>query len=238
MRLVLTMTLLLTACQPAPADDESPPQPTAPSLQSVAPPVAETDATVSPHLWGMNDVGDALMYAPRESDDIHISLRCAPDGKIRIRAFNPAHGGKRLYLASGSESETFSADTFLALQEIVAAARRNLAPGPWAYLVGGTETETTLRRNRQALDSIAFRPRVLNDVSQVDSRASFLGHAVRLPLMLAPVGGMESFVDYGRAFYDNNAGLDKGREFPDAVHANQKRERAEAKAERAAAKKS
>ena len=109
MRLVLTMTLLLTACQPAPADDESPPQPTAPSLQSVAPPVAETDATVSPHLWGMNDVGDALMYAPRESDDIHISLRCAPDGKIRIRAFNPAHGGKRLYLASGSESETFSA---------------------------------------------------------------------------------------------------------------------------------
>ncbi len=90
-------------------------------------------------------------------------------------------------------------ESFLTLQEIVAAARRNLAPGPWAYLVGGTETETTLRRNRQALDSIAFRPRVLNDVSQVDSRASFLGHAVRLPVMLAPVGGMESFVADGAA---------------------------------------
>ena len=90
-------------------------------------------------------------------------------------------------------------ESFLSLQEIVAAARRNLAPGPWAYLVGGTETETTLRRNRQALDALAFRPRVLNDVSHVDARATFLGQPVRLPVMLAPVGGMESFVEGGAA---------------------------------------
>ena len=32
---------------------------------------------------------------------------------------------------------------FLTLQEIVFAARRNLAPGPWNYLIGATETETT-----------------------------------------------------------------------------------------------
>jgi len=86
-----------------------------------------------------------------------------------------------------------SADSFLTLQEIVAAARRNLAPGPWNYLVGATETETTMRRNRQALDSIAFRPRVLNNVSKVDTHSTFLGKKVRLPVMLAPVGGMESF---------------------------------------------
>ena len=90
-------------------------------------------------------------------------------------------------------------EQFLTLQEIVAAARRNLAPGPWNYLAGATETETTMRRNRQALDSIAFRPRVLNDVSKVDSRATFLGKPVRLPVMLAPVGGMESFAEGGYA---------------------------------------
>ena len=84
-------------------------------------------------------------------------------------------------------------EQFFTLQEIVTAARRNLAPGPWSYLIGGTETETTLRRNRQALDTIAFRPRVLNDVSRVDTKSTFLGQPVRLPLMLAPVGGMESF---------------------------------------------
>ncbi|HEY9529933.1 MAG TPA: alpha-hydroxy-acid oxidizing protein, partial [Burkholderiales bacterium] len=66
---------------------------------------------------------------------------------------------------------------FLTLQEIVAAARRNLPPGPWAYLVGGAETETTVRRNRQALDSIAFRPRVLRNVSRIDSTAAILGRA-------------------------------------------------------------
>ena len=90
-------------------------------------------------------------------------------------------------------------ESFLTLQELVAAARRNVAPGPWAYLVGATETETTVRRNRQALDAIAFRPRVLNDVSSVDSTWTFLGHKVRLPVMLAPVGGMESFAEGGAA---------------------------------------
>jgi glycolate oxidase len=92
-----------------------------------------------------------------------------------------------------------TAAQFLTLHEIVAAARANLAPGPWGYLIGGTETETTVRRNRLALDSIAFRPRVLRDVSRVDSSAIFLGRAVRLPVMLAPVGGMESFAAEGAA---------------------------------------
>lgn len=92
-----------------------------------------------------------------------------------------------------------AAEQFLTLQEIVAAARRNLAPGPWSYLIGGAETETTQRRNRHALDTLAFRPRVLNDVSKVDMRVPFLGKSVRLPVMLAPVGGMESFVEGGAA---------------------------------------
>jgi isopentenyl diphosphate isomerase/L-lactate dehydrogenase-like FMN-dependent dehydrogenase len=92
-----------------------------------------------------------------------------------------------------------AATQFLTLHEIVVAARANLAPGPWGYLIGGTETETAVRRNRLALDSIAFRPRVLRDVSAVNSTATFLGRPVRLPVMLAPVGGMESFVAEGAA---------------------------------------
>ena len=63
-------------------------------------------------------------------------------------------------------------DKFQTLQEIVKAARQNLAPGPWDYLIGGAETETTLKRNRLALDALAFRPRVLRDVSKIDCTAS------------------------------------------------------------------
>ena len=90
-------------------------------------------------------------------------------------------------------------EPFLTLQEIVAAARGNLPPGPWSYLVGGAETETTVRRNRMALDALAFRPRVLRDVNRVDASAPFLGKRMRLPVMLAPIGGLESIVDGGAA---------------------------------------
>src|SRR5262245_4748849 len=90
-------------------------------------------------------------------------------------------------------------ERFQTLQEIVKAAKQNLAPGPWDYLIGGAESETTLRRNRQALDSLAFRPRVLRDVSRIDCTASLLGRRIRIPVMLAPIGSIESFDPGGGA---------------------------------------
>src|SRR6516164_3072463 len=81
----------------------------------------------------------------------------------------------------------------LNLHEIVAKARQNLNQNDWDYIVGGVESETTLRRNRMALDAIAFRPRVLRDVSKVDTSVSRFGRTLRLPVVLAPVGSLESF---------------------------------------------
>src|SRR5438477_4843211 len=86
-----------------------------------------------------------------------------------------------------------AAADFLNLHEIVAKARQNLNQNDWDYIVGATETETTLRRNRLALDQIAFRPRVLRDVSKVDATVQVFGRRLRLPLMFAPVGALESF---------------------------------------------
>src|ERR1700686_4059497 len=82
---------------------------------------------------------------------------------------------------------------FQNLHEIIRRARANLDQNAWDYIVGGTETETTLRRNRMALDSIAFRPRVLRDVSKIDTSVEMLGHKLRLPIVLCPVGSLESF---------------------------------------------
>ena len=81
----------------------------------------------------------------------------------------------------------------LTLQEIIHRARRNLADGDWDYLVGGTETETTLRRNRLALDELGLRPRVLTDVSTVDTGGKLLGHDLRIPVILPPIGSMQVF---------------------------------------------
>ena len=98
-------------------------------------------------------------------------------------------------------------DRFQTLHEIVRAARLNLNQNLWDYLVGATGTETTMLRNRQALDRIGFRPRVLVDVSQVDPSAKFLGHTIRLPVALAPVGGLDSLGIGGGATVARGAGL-------------------------------
>ena len=90
-------------------------------------------------------------------------------------------------------------DHLVTLHEIVEEARRRLPDGVWNYLVGGAESETTLRRNRQALDSIAFRPRVLRDVSGVDCSSALLGRRLRAPVLLAPIGSLQDLHPRGGA---------------------------------------
>lgn len=88
---------------------------------------------------------------------------------------------------------------FAAVQEIILAARRNLEQGPWDYLVGGSDSETTLRRNRLGFDRLAFRPRILVDVTKIDTSATFLGHRLRIPVILAPIGSLQTFTPEGGA---------------------------------------
>jgi isopentenyl diphosphate isomerase/L-lactate dehydrogenase-like FMN-dependent dehydrogenase len=79
---------------------------------------------------------------------------------------------------------------FMTLPEIRRAARRNLPPEVWDYASGGAETETALRRNRRAMGHYVFRPRVLRDVSQIDTSTTFLGMPLALPVMTAPMGSL------------------------------------------------
>jgi isopentenyl diphosphate isomerase/L-lactate dehydrogenase-like FMN-dependent dehydrogenase len=98
------------------------------------------------------------------------------------------------------------AERFATLHEFIPAARRKLTDDKWDYMIGGAETETTLRRNRLALDSLAFRPRVLRDVSNVDCSGRLLGKTLRLPVMLAPVGSIQRFDPAGSAAVARAAG--------------------------------
>ncbi|HSH68583.1 MAG TPA: alpha-hydroxy acid oxidase [Deferrisomatales bacterium] len=75
------------------------------------------------------------------------------------------------------------------IQEILLQAHRMLPAEMWDHVSGGAESETTLRRNRQALDRVAFRPRVLRDVSRIETSTTFLGRELRIPVFWAPIGG-------------------------------------------------
>src|ERR1700750_375923 len=86
-----------------------------------------------------------------------------------------------------------STEEFQNLHEFVRKARANLNQNAWDYIVGAAETETTMRRNRMALDEIAFRPRVLRNVAEVDASVERFGRRLRLPVVIVPVGALELF---------------------------------------------
>src|SRR5215469_15668320 len=88
---------------------------------------------------------------------------------------------------------------FQNLHEFVTQARINLDRNNWDYLIGGSETETTLARNRLALDSIGFRPRVLRDVSDVDCSRTLFRKNLRIPVLCSAVGSVQVFEPGGGA---------------------------------------
>jgi isopentenyl diphosphate isomerase/L-lactate dehydrogenase-like FMN-dependent dehydrogenase len=96
-------------------------------------------------------------------------------------------------------SDDYLQERFQNLHEFVKVARQNLDRNNWDYLIGGSETETTLARNRLALDAIGFRPRVLRDVTEVDCTRSLFGRRLRLPVLCAPVGSLQVFEPGGGA---------------------------------------
>ena len=75
------------------------------------------------------------------------------------------------------------------IYEYEARARELLPRHEYDFIAGGATDEITLRRTRDAFDSIALRPRMLVDVSRRDLATTVLGQRIELPVMLDPTGG-------------------------------------------------
>lgn len=67
-------------------------------------------------------------------------------------------------------------------------ARRRLPHFVWEYVDSGTGTETTLHRNRQALDDVRLYPSILHGELTYDTQVEFLGQSFTLPFGIAPIG--------------------------------------------------
>jgi L-lactate dehydrogenase (cytochrome) len=76
----------------------------------------------------------------------------------------------------------------LTIADLRAAAKRRTPRAVFDYTDGAAETETSLRRAREAFERVEFRPRVLRDVTVVDTATSLLGRPSALPLAFAPTG--------------------------------------------------
>lgn len=72
--------------------------------------------------------------------------------------------------------------------DLRALSRRRTPRAVFDYVDGGAEDEVSLRRAREAFRRVEFSPRVLRDVSAVDTATTVLGRPASLPLVLAPTG--------------------------------------------------
>jgi isopentenyl diphosphate isomerase/L-lactate dehydrogenase-like FMN-dependent dehydrogenase len=86
---------------------------------------------------------------------------------------------------------------YVTLPEIRRAARAKLPREVWNFGDGGTETETTLRRNRRAIRRLALAQYVLNDIRTIDMRTSLSGVPLSWPVAIAPMGGLILFHPQG-----------------------------------------
>ncbi len=72
------------------------------------------------------------------------------------------------------------------LLELEDRARSRIPKGVFAYVAGAAEDEISLRRNREAYNRWAIRPRVLTDVSTRDTSTAVLNDKVAMPILVAP----------------------------------------------------
>ena len=76
--------------------------------------------------------------------------------------------------------------TAVCLADLEPLAKRVMTPMAFEYVSGGAGDERTLAWNTEAFTRLRLRPRVLTDVSTLDTTIRLLGDTLPLPLLLAP----------------------------------------------------
>eukprot|EP01012_Entosiphon_sulcatum_P025494 TRINITY_DN3081_c0_g1_i1.p1 TRINITY_DN3081_c0_g1~~TRINITY_DN3081_c0_g1_i1.p1 ORF type:complete len:492 (-),score=74.63 TRINITY_DN3081_c0_g1_i1:52-1503(-) len=75
-------------------------------------------------------------------------------------------------------------DHMLNVFQFEEVAKRKITKEGYDYISSGADDEITLRENHSAFHRIWFRPRILIDVANIDTRSTILGYPVAFPLMI------------------------------------------------------
>jgi 4-hydroxymandelate oxidase len=74
------------------------------------------------------------------------------------------------------------------LEDFEGLARQRLSARTFEMVRGGGADEITIRWNRESFNRIPLRPRVLIDVSRLDTSLTLFGQKLQAPILLAPAG--------------------------------------------------
>jgi L-lactate dehydrogenase (cytochrome) len=75
------------------------------------------------------------------------------------------------------------------IYELRRLAQRSVPRVVFDFIDGGAADEVTVRRNSADFARVTFNPRILNDVSTVDTSTSLFGSRLAMPLVVSPTGG-------------------------------------------------
>ncbi|MEX2301522.1 MAG: alpha-hydroxy-acid oxidizing protein [Bryobacterales bacterium] len=80
-------------------------------------------------------------------------------------------------------------DELLTTFDFEAVAYAKLPRQAYHYTAHGTESESTVRRNREAFEWVKMLPRAIADVSSIDASTELLGVSMKFPILIAPSSG-------------------------------------------------
>jgi 4-hydroxymandelate oxidase len=97
-----------------------------------------------------------------------------------------AQGPPQTLPSAASAKKLSSAPEPVSVPDYESLAHERMTHPAWEYINSGSADEVTLRWNREALTRIRLKPRVMVDVSRVDTRIKLFGQEMSHPILLAP----------------------------------------------------
>jgi L-lactate dehydrogenase (cytochrome)/glycolate oxidase len=98
----------------------------------------------------------------------------------------------------------------LTIYDLRDIAKRRTPQAPFDYTDGGADSESSLIRARSTFERVEFQPRILRDVSVVDTSVKMLGQTMSMPIGIAPTGFtrmMQTEGEYAGATAARDAGI-------------------------------
>ena len=118
-------------------------------------------------------------------DVLKLSALVAASGAL-AHAASPDHQQEKAASDVALPAGGANLEELVSLFDFEAEARRRMSHMEWEYVNGAAADEITMRWNREAFDHIRLNPRVLNDVSRLDTRVTLFGQELPFPILLAP----------------------------------------------------
>ncbi len=107
-------------------------------------------------------------------------------GVLAASGAMPAAGKLRLKEAADEAEEIKLGAELACLSDFEEAAKGKIPHMAWEFFNGAAADEITMRWNREAYQRIRLKPRILVDVSKLDTRVKLFGQEHSHPIILAP----------------------------------------------------